>query len=200
MFKALIINLVHRTDRKTHILKEIEKLPLESHEIVEGIIDGSGTCFQSQKKCVQIAKDRCWDHVLILEDDCIFTNNLEDVLRGAWEQVNKKEWKMFFWGANLQAPAIWRDENLLELSGAYAAHAYVVHHSFYDIILNLPFDREMDVHYRELMETYPIFLCNPMVAYQIPSFSDLQGRVRDYNDEINYNFSRYADPQKEPSQ
>ncbi len=193
MFKALIINLAHREDRRIHILKEITKMPLEECYLIEGIVDGTNTCFQSQRKCIEIAKEKKWEHVLVLEDDCIFEENLTKVLIPAWEQVKRKEWKMFFLGANLQSSAAKEGENLLKLSGAFAAHAYIVHNSFYDTILSLPFDREMDIHYKELMKNHQIYLCNPMVAYQLPSYSDLQGRFRDYREELNHNFVKFTE-------
>ena len=55
---TLAINLPHRTDRYEHVTNEVKKLTLNSFEIVEGIIDETKTCFQSQKKCIRIAKEK----------------------------------------------------------------------------------------------------------------------------------------------
>ncbi len=192
MYKALIINLPHRADRLAHLETQLPKLKCE-YGLVVAIADGSGTCFQSQRKCVEIAKKEGWEKVLILEDDVVFEENVQEVTDKSLSQLEGVEWDMMFLGANLQAPALKYSENLHKMSGAYAAHAYFVHQRFYDTILNLPFDREMDVHYRGLMPDNNVFLCNPMVAYQIPSFSDLQGMVRDYNHEIKSNYATFAE-------
>jgi GR25 family glycosyltransferase involved in LPS biosynthesis len=65
MIPTYIINLKERVDRKLYILEEIKKLTGLSYEIVEAIRDETKTCFQSQKRCIQIAKDRKLPYVLV---------------------------------------------------------------------------------------------------------------------------------------
>jgi GR25 family glycosyltransferase involved in LPS biosynthesis len=187
---AYIINLKHRTDRYVHMVNEMKKLPI-SYEFIEGIIDGSKTCFQSQKKCIQLAKDNKLPYILILEDDAVFVENAQEHFDISFNKVAQLEWDMFFLGANLQAPTKQITPNLLKLNGAYAAHAYMVHERFYDTILNLPHICEMDVHYNNLMETHNVYMCDPMIAYQLPSHSDLQDGFRDYNQAIHNNYLRF---------
>ena len=177
---AYIINLKHRTDRYIHMVMEMKKLPV-SYEFVEGIIDDTKTCFQSQKKCIQMAKENNLPYVLVLEDDVMFTDNVIEILQNTFSEIQTLQWDMFFLGANLQKPATRVSDTLLKLNGAYAAHAYVVHERFYDTILNLPHVCEMDVHYHNLMPNHNIYMCDPMIAYQLPSHSDLQDGYRDYN-------------------
>lgn len=177
---AYIINLKHRTDRYIHMVMEMKKLPV-SYEFVEGIIDDTKTCFQSQKKCIQMAKENNLPYVLVLEDDAVFTDNVIEILQNTFSEIQTLQWDMFFLGANLQKPATRVSDTLLKLNGAYAAHAYVVHERFYDTILNLPHVCEMDVHYHNLMPNHNIYMCDPMIAYQLPSHSDLQDGYRDYN-------------------
>ncbi len=193
MFNTLIINLAHRLDRRLHVEAEVKKLNNLQCFLIEGIVDGTGTCFQSQRKCIEIAKAKGWDHVLILEDDVVFFDNAQEVFDAAWEELNQTEWDMCFLGANLQKTAYKHSPHLHQMSGAYAAHAYIVNSKFYDTILELPFDREMDVHYHNLMEHHNVFLCSPMIATQLPSYSDLQGRVRDYTEEIKWNYEQFAE-------
>lgn len=188
---AYIINLKHRTDRYDHITNEISNLDITSYEIIEGIIDETKTCFQSQKKCIQLAKENKLPYVLVLEDDAIFTNDVNDVLYSAFDELREYEWDMFFLGANLQAPTVKITDSLVKLTGAYAAHAYIVHERFYDTILNLPHICEMDVHYHNLMPKHNIYMCDPMIAYQLPSHSDLQDGYRDYNQAIYENYLKY---------
>ena len=101
---AYIINLKHRTDRYEHMVTEMKKLPV-SYEFVEGIIDETKTCFQSQKKCIQLAKQRNLPYVLILEDDAVFTDEVVYTLEKTFAAIQTIEWDMFFLGANLQATA-----------------------------------------------------------------------------------------------
>lgn len=187
---ALAINLLHRTDRYEHISSEIKKLPVDSFEIVEGIIDDTKTCFQSQKKCIRIAKERKLPYILVLEDDAVFTEAV-GIFEDAFKTIQTMEWDMFFLGANLQKPANRVTTNILKITGAYAAHAYMVHERFYDTILNLPHICEMDVHYHDLMEHHNVYMCDPMIAYQLPSHSDLQDGFRDYNQAMYTNYLRF---------
>lgn len=188
---ALAINLLHRVDRYEHVTSEVKKLTLDGFEIVEGIIDESKTCFQSQQKCIRIAKERGLPYVLVLEDDVVFTEGAQQILEEVFEIVQTLDWDMFFLGANLQKPAQRLTTNLLKLSGAYAAHAYMVHQRFYDVILNLPPICEMDIHYHNLMAKHNVFMCDPMIAYQLPSHSDLQNGYRDYNQAMYNNYLKY---------
>ena len=188
---AYIINLKHRTDRYEHITDEISKLDISSYEIIEGIIDETKTCFQSQKKCIQLAKENKLPYVLVLEDDAIFTEDVNKVLQSTFKELQQYEWDMFFLGANLQKPATKISDTLLKLNGAFAAHAYMVHERFYDTILNLPHICEMDMHYNDLMIQHNVYMCDPMVAYQLPSHSDLQDGYRDYNEAMFNNYLRF---------
>ncbi len=188
---AYIINLKHRTDRYEHMVNEMKKLPI-SYEFVEGIIDDTKTCFQSQKKCIQLAKENNLPYVLVLEDDAVFTDNVIEILQNTFLEIQTLQWDMFFLGANLQTFASRISSSILKLNGAYAAHAYMVHERFYDTILNLPHVCEMDVHYHDLMSTHNIYMCDPMIAYQLPSHSDLQDGYRDYNQAMFNNYLTYT--------
>ena len=98
---------------------------------------------------------------------------------------------MFFLGANLQTSSTRISDTLLKLNGSYTAHAYIVHEKFYDIILNLTDICEIDIHYSNLMLKHNIYMCDPMIAYQLPSYSDLQNGFRDYNSGIYANYIKF---------
>lgn len=191
MVHSYIINLEDRLDRKSHILTEITKLPSISHEIVTGIRDETKTCFQSHMKCIQLAKENKLPYILILEDDAVFIDGANDILCNVLNEVQQYEWDMLYLGANLQRPTIKVSETLLKLTGAYTTHAYMVHERFYDTLLNLPHLYEIDMHYNELMLKHNIYMCNPIIAYQLPSYSDLQNGYRDYNEAMVNNYLRF---------
>lgn len=186
--QTYIINLPTRSDRRTHALNEVTKMPILSPTIVDGIIDNTGTCFQSHRKCVQRAKDLNLEYILILEDDVVFENNCIEIFSMAFSEVQVLNWDMFYLGANLYSDAQKIGTNIVKLTGALCAHAYIVHNRFYDKILSLQHNKEMDTHYGELMIHHNIYMCNPMIAYQLPSHSDLQHGFRDYNSAIRKNF------------
>ena len=191
MINAYIINLKHRTDRYDYIINEVQKLPEVRAEVIEAIVDETRTCFASHLKCIQLAKENKLPYVLILEDDATFTDNCNEILNAAFECVQQLEWDMFYLGANLNAPALVVNDLLLKLTGAYTTHAYIVHERFYDTILNLTLDYEIDVCYAKLMNSNNIYMCDPIIAYQLPSYSDLQDGYRNYNDHIQNNYLKF---------
>ena len=192
MIPTYIINLKERTDRKQHIITELTKIPQLSYTIVKAIQDSTRTCFASHLKCIQLAKDNKLPFILILEDDCIFTSDCIDILNTLVDELHQINWDMIYLGANLNAPAYSFSKSLVKLSGAYTTHAYMVHERFYDTILNLTLDFEIDVCYSKLMANHNIYMCDPMIAYQLPSHSDLQDGFRDYNDAMFTNFKRFT--------
>jgi GR25 family glycosyltransferase involved in LPS biosynthesis len=190
---AYIINLKHRTDRYNHIITELSKLDISNFNIIDAIkhdVPWKG-CFFSHIKCIQHAKNNNLPYVLILEDDCIFTDDAQTHLINALTELQNLDWDMFFLGANLQKPTSRVTDSLLKLSGAWAAHAYIVHSRLYDMILNFTAEKEIDVYYNDLMVNYNVYMCDPMIAYQLPSHSDLQDGFRDYNQAMFNNYLRF---------
>ena len=191
MIPTYIINLKERDDRKHHIINEVTKAPQLSYTIVEAIRDNTGTCFASHLKCIQLAKDNKLPFVLILEDDCIFTSICIAILNAVYDELPTLIWDMLYLGANLNSPATSYSKTLIKLTGAYTTHAYMVHERFYDTILNLTLDVEIDVCYSKLMPDHNVFMCDPIIAYQLPSHSDIQHGFRDYNSAIHNNYLKY---------
>ena len=191
MIQAYIINLEDRLDRKLHIVDEMTKLPQVSYEIVSAIRDESKTCFLSHLKCIQRAKDNNLPYVLVLEDDAIFTEDCIEIFDRALTEVQTRQWDMLYLGANLNSNAYNITPTLVKLSGAYTTHAYMVHERFYDTILNLKLDFEIDVCYSKLMNENNVYMCDPIIAFQLPSYSNLQDGFRDYNGAIFANYLKY---------
>ena len=186
-----IINIGHRVDRHAHVVEEVKKFPILDWKVVEAVVDKTKTCFQSHLKCIRLAKENNFPYVLILEDDVVFTVDCLDIFYQSFIEVNTLDWDMFYLGANLQAPTHRISSNIVKLTRAFTTHAYMVHSRFYDTILNLKLNVEIDVCYTSLMENNNVYMCAPMIAYQLPSHSDLQNGFRDYNSALHENFLKY---------
>ena len=81
MVKILYINLDKRTDRKEHmeeLLKDYDYERISAIEDEKGYIG----CVKSHIYCLELAKERDYDEVIILEDDFIFKgdNNFENMI------------------------------------------------------------------------------------------------------------------------
>ena len=192
MLHTFIINLPHRIDRKEHMLSEIKKIKCDSYEFIDAISHenpGIG-CNLSHLKCIEMAKDQKLEYVLILEDDVSFTENINDILYKSLTDVQKFDWNLLYLGGNLKDKATYVTDYLLRVKSVNTTHAYIIHQSFYDIVLNLTPEIIIDRHYRRLADIYPMYMCAPMVAFQIPSFSDLQQKHTDTYNELYNNFKR----------
>ena len=77
----MYINLEHRTDRKEHVEYQLRNVVGFSDRFVNiervnavKLANGALGCSLSHLKCLQQAKERNLDHVLICEDDITFFN------------------------------------------------------------------------------------------------------------------------------
>jgi len=194
MVQVYAINLKSRVDRLQHITQEVVKLKTDKIEIIEAIVDNNpeSGCFKSHQKAIKLAQVNSLERVLILEDDAVFVDNAQFILEQSLEQLLLLQWDMLFLGANLQAPAYRVSSNLSKLTKSWCAHAYIVNSNFYSTILELSDTYPIDVHYANLMLSSNIYVCNPLIAYQLPSYSDLQDGFRDYNDELKFNYLKYT--------
>lgn len=194
MIPIYAINLKSRPDRLQHISQEVLKIGNHELQIVEAIPNSNPElgCFQSHQKAIRLAQTNNLDKVLIVEDDAVFTSNTALLLQQSLEQLTLIQWDMFFLGANLQAPVHRVSDSLVKLTRSWCAHAYIVNSEFYSTILQLPDTSPIDVHYANLMTVNNIYMCTPMVAYQLPSHSDLQNGFRDYNQAIKTNYINYT--------
>lgn len=67
---ALYINLESRPDRKQHVEKQMSIIGICANRFsaIE-LENGAIGCSMSHLKCLEIAKQNNWDHILIIEDD-----------------------------------------------------------------------------------------------------------------------------------
>lgn len=180
--KSFVINLPSRTDRRESVIAQLKKVPYIDCTIVDAELDAIPWkgCFKSHQKYIAQAKLYNYEYILMMEDDVEFVDVSTNHVLDSLEYLNFKEWHMLYLGANIVAPVTRVTDYLVQLHGAHTTHAYIVHKNFYDVILNLEIDRPIDVYYEKLMSQYKMFMCDPMVAYQTPSHSDIEGGFRDY--------------------
>ena len=72
----LYINLEKRIDRKKHIEEQLQILKWKGQRFnayTDPIYSARG-CAKSHVGCLELAKEKNWNHILVLEDDVKFTN------------------------------------------------------------------------------------------------------------------------------
>jgi GR25 family glycosyltransferase involved in LPS biosynthesis len=190
--KALIINLEHQTEKLQHTLEEVTKLRDVQYEVISAIYDTNPLkgCTLSHLKCVDYARQNNLESVMILEDDVVFEDNVQDVLEKSLQEVQTFEWNILYLGGLIKSESKCVSPNLIHVNRVNTTHAYIIHNRFYDVVLNVDTDIIIDCSYRELSRTYPMYMCNPIVAYQKPGYSLLQRRDVNYKRDMQDHFKR----------
>ena len=106
-----VINLPYRSDRRLEMESELNRIGLSlligSAEILSasrfsepGDFDSAGArgCFDSHLRALKTALERNSNGVLIFEDDCDFTHDIQEKLPGVLRQLATTEWGMFYGG------------------------------------------------------------------------------------------------------
>jgi glycosyl transferase family 25 len=179
----LVINLPERTDRWSVLQNTLDSTGL-SYERVNAIkrTPGWKGCSLSHRRCVEIAKERRWPWVLILEDDCRLLPKWQEefthILPSLWQK--KDTWELFNGGPStlLQSHCISLSPPLFSVK-AYGTHFILLHCGSYDKVLRDVGDHlRIDVYYTESMKT----LCTvPHLATQQTTYSDIERKVLDYS-------------------
>lgn len=198
--KIFYINLDHRTDRKSLLLQELDKLGVDSNKIVriEGnldVLNGHRGCALSHIDALKLAKKLGLKEVLILEDDAFFScdnNEIESHLHLLFQHA--QTYDMLLLGARVEQYQKSQIEGIFRARRARLAHAYAVKDHFIPTILevfekaylrlqtiptfNQVHDLAIDRAWDHLFETH-LVLFTKIFAYQRGGYSDIQHFTHD---------------------
>lgn len=146
--KTFFINLGRRSDRRELIKKELTDSGLnwEIYEAIETPTFGSLGCCISHLTVLQIAKERNYDNVLILEDDFTFLvtrEELNDQLSQLFQELNDNNDNTFdvcMLAYNLiRSKKITSTNNSItnKVIEAQTASGYIVQKHYYNTLINL---------------------------------------------------------------
>lgn len=150
-------------------------------------------CLASHRAIIKEANEKGLRSVLVFEDDVQFTDDLSE-LTPSIEDLNKQNWGLFYLGATIEEKMTAVTERLFQTSAAKATHAIAYNHTVYgDMLRLIPEEPEellqFTVEYtavdnfliKEIQSKHNTFICNPMVAVQGRSFSDIVQMNIDYS-------------------
>jgi GR25 family glycosyltransferase involved in LPS biosynthesis len=136
---VLYINLDHRKDRRQSILDNFGNFPirLERVSAVKNNRHGAIGCGRSHVKALRLAKERSWDHVLILEDDAIWKGNT------SWHHLMKtlnfidhhEEWDVIVLGATVKESKP-KSPKYMKITSATSTYAYLVRYHYFDQLID----------------------------------------------------------------
>lgn len=134
---VLYINLDERKDRKEQAEKEFKRVGLNAQR-VSAIKRKPGAlgCTLSHIKCLEMAKEKDWDHVMICEDDILFAKDT-DLIKKQFNTVleRHKNWDVIALGVAI-TKAKYIDDSTARLEEAWCTTCYLVRKEYYDILLH----------------------------------------------------------------
>lgn len=206
--RIFYINLEHRNDRKEQIETEIRKFDpyLEITERFDAInvkpasirgTNGAIGCSMSHCKIVQIAKERGYKNILILEDDFQFIAEKERLLNNLrifYENIDN--FHLILLGTNCAKFYDTQYPDIYKVSNSQTASGYIINNSVYDDFLKIA-DLSIDNLNKTQNETVwaidqawkilqgenkKVYSFNKIerIGIQRPSYSDIVGNYVNY--------------------
>jgi GR25 family glycosyltransferase involved in LPS biosynthesis len=197
------INLESRLDRKEHVEAQLNRVGFTKFERFNAIKMPAGTtssssgrigCSMSHIKCLELAKERGYNHLFICEDDTLFTQ--PDLFKTQLNKFlsNKNAWDVVLFAGNNLPPYERIDDSCVSISRCQTTTAYLVNGAYFDKLISnmkegvqkLMLEPDNHFHYSldkywfklQLMDNW--FLITPLTVVQREDYSDIEQRRTNY--------------------
>lgn len=135
---TIYINLEHRKDRNTSVLKELSKIQIKNPERFKAIEMKNGAigCSLSHIKCIEIAIKQNYDYVMICEDDIeilnppLFVENINKFLNSTIE------WDVVLIAGNNMIPYNFVTDYCIKIYNCLTTTGYIVKNKYFSTLLN----------------------------------------------------------------
>ena len=212
-----VVNLERRQDRLDSIKKEMEYIGWD-YEYFSAVDTNSHVgCTRSHLEIIKLAKERNYEKVLIVEDDCTFMPYSKSLI----QQIEKESENFEFAVVNL-APTLNRPVNVsprfrwfLDATnlppkeehhrGIFATNMIMYHQSIYDKVLEIEEPSKLNYYaiddfiYQFVTSVYQSYVPILPIGPQISDWSDVSGGVYNNFYTQTYNWNQYS-PIKIPGQ
>jgi GR25 family glycosyltransferase involved in LPS biosynthesis len=198
---AIYINLESRKDRLAHVEAQLAALKrgmphlvAERFNAIKNAAHGAIGCSMSHMRCIQIAKERGWDHVLVCEDDVQFTNVPLFLTQLSKFMATVPDWDVVLLAGNNIPPFRVVNDACIQINSCQTTTAYVVRSHYYDTLIDnyraginelmrqptQKLDYAIDRYWFELQRQDRWFLITPLSVVQREDYSDIEQRVTNY--------------------
>jgi GR25 family glycosyltransferase involved in LPS biosynthesis len=195
--KTYCINLIHRADKLELFHNDVIRHDLGEYvrfDAINGstinqpfnISKGNVGLIMSNIKILEECVKNNYKNVLIIEDDCYFTDEITNVL----DNINlvPDDWDMLYFGGNHNThvgvtPPAKVNDLIVKLHHTYTTHMVAIKSHLFETIISLlgTYKEPIDVLYTELQKRYNVYCFYPGIAKQRKGYSDIQNRVDDNN-------------------
>ena len=192
------INLESRTDRLEHVTKELTKMKINGQRInAVKTTDGAIGCTLSHIRCLELAKERNYPQVFIVEDDITFLEPalLCENLKKFHENPELQCWDVLIIGGNNCPPYIQITDYCIRVGNNQTTTGYIVKSHYYDTLIqnfkesaqklmrnpNNKREYALDMYWKRLQQTGMWYMIVPATVTQYTDYSDIERRVVNYN-------------------
>lgn len=196
------INLEHRTDRKRHVEDQLLKIGLDGVAVrFPAILNEYGAigCTMSHLECLTMAAKNNWSHVMILEDDILFTD--PELFKLQLNRFLKTglPWDTVMLGGNIINPYVKMNQSCIKIvGGCQTTTAYIVNGPYIKkLIDNITIGLEslnqhpsnktsfaIDRHWIQLQQVDQWFVIIPLTVTQLDGYSDIEQKNISYTDKM----------------
>jgi glycosyl transferase family 25 len=192
---AFYINLTSRPDRKVHVEKQLSQLGImaERFNAIQ-LQNGAIGCSMSHLKCLETAQKNKWDHVLIVEDDILFTNPKVFIEQLNSFLTNHFEFDVVLLAGNNIPPYTKIDNSCIKVHNCQTTTGYLVKSHYFETLiqnykegiqhlLKEPGNRfyyAIDKYWFRLQERDKWYLITPLTVVQREDYSNIEDKITNY--------------------
>lgn len=189
---AFCINLDHRRDRWVKASQQFDAhdLAVERFSAIDGRAGVYGTdlcdnynnaCTLSHLNIIQRSVKENYKAVLIFEDDVLLNPLFARILTDTINDL-PANWDMLYLGGNHRERPVKVTQNLFRATKVFTTHAYIIRSTVYNFVIDRfpSLTQPVDCYYCEAQKIFNCYICNPRIAYQAKSYSDILHKVVNY--------------------
>ena len=201
--KVFIINLEHRTDRKTHMLNELKNQKIINYEFFKAIRPteqelkewnpkycsnippknriGALGCLLSHYYIIKEALSRDYKRILILEDDTQFIKDFKYVFNYS---KYLDDFHLFYLSCNNITEPIEINKDINRVTRGYTTGSYIITRKCMEFLIeNIErYDKQIDVFYADLVQPNKQCYClKNNITGQLSGYSDIEHANTNYS-------------------
>ena len=190
------INLDSRPDRKQYVEEQLKTIGIQNATRFKAIQTTNGAigCSLSHLKCLEIAKQNNYDHILIVEDDITFLNPTVFINQMNTFLTNRKTWDVVLIAGNNIPPYKVIDDSCVKISKCQTTTGYMVQKHYYDILIHnfktgiqklmkepdKPVLYAIDKYWFHLQGKDSWYLITPLTVTQREDYSNIEKKHTNY--------------------
>ena len=193
---AFYINLLSRPDRKQHVEQQLSNIGITAQRFnAIKMANGALGCSLSHLKLIETAKANNWEHILVIEDDILFTQPSLFIKQFNSFLSNHKAFDVVIISGNNCPPFTKIDDTCVQVTRCQTTTCYLVQQHYYDKLINNfreginKLMREphnhilyaIDKYWFNLQSVDKWYLITPLTVTQREDYSDIEKRPTNYS-------------------